>query len=99
MIWTNRDLAGLLPEFLSEHDPRPAKEQIHENYRHGGGWFDFSGFTLELSSGVASLHYPGDRPLLEVARTALREETIVLFEYDWVAIIQPGGDFAVARID
>lgn len=29
------EMLGLLPEFLTEHDPRPAREQFDKNYRHG----------------------------------------------------------------
>ena len=53
---------GFLPSFLSEADPRPAAEQIHANYTHGGGWNprlhgqSFDPVTLALT-------YPGDPPL------------------------------------
>ena len=49
---------GLLPGFLSVDDDRPAKEQLHENYAHGGGWHTLNGFRLEMDR----LYYgPDDR--------------------------------------
>jgi len=87
---------GLLPGMLSEHDPRSAKEQLHAGYPHGGGWQPFEGFKLAANN---ELHYPGDPPTLPLAMTELREELIVLYEHDWVAIIQPDRSFEVCRMD
>lgn len=99
MIWTNIEAAGLIPEFLSEHDPRPAREQIHENYAHGGGWNSFHGFELRQHDGRYAIYYPGDPAMREVSRTSLRDELIVLFQYAWLAVIQPNGTYEIARID
>lgn len=87
---------GLLPNFLSEDDPRSAKEQLNENYAHGGGWLPMEGFKL---TSRGRLSYPGDPPLRALAVTKLRHEAIVLFEHEFVAIIQPDGTFEVARMD
>lgn len=86
---------GFIPTFLSEKDPRPAKEQFHQNYSHGGGWFPMTGFTLE----DCHLQYPGDPPLMPLAMIEFRDETIVIYESAFVCIIQPDGSFAVARMD
>ena len=99
--FTNPGAAGLIPEFFSEHDPRSAREQLHENYAHGGGVRPFQGFTLQSwqSPGEAHLTYPGDPPMREVSRATLRDETIILFDYSWLAIIQPSGDHIITRVD
>jgi hypothetical protein len=81
---------------LSTDDPRPAREQFDANYRHGGGWQPQSGFTL---TGNNSLKYPGDPPFHPLARIQLRDEQINIYEYGYVAIIQPNRSFEVCRMD
>lgn len=93
---------GILPLFLSEADPRPAATQLHEAYAHGGGWQPFKGFTLgrpEADPLTWALEYPGDRPMEAVGFARLRDETVVLFEYSWVAIVAADGAWQVARMD
>ena len=87
---------GLLPGMLNPSDPRPAREQLDDGYRHGGGWDPFHGFKLLKNN---SLAYPGDPPQRALAETWLRDEHVVLYESDWVAIIQPDGSFEVSRMD
>lgn len=96
--FTNQHLAGYIPYFLSENDPRPAREQIDEAYV--GGWHSFKGHTLKYDDGGnAFLEYPEDPPTLEVARAQLRDETLILFQHSWLAIVQPDGSYEIARID
>lgn len=90
------DLLGFLPTFLSERDPRSAKEQFNANYAHGGGWHPLPGFKM-LPSGA--IKYPGDPPLPAVAKGKLRNETILIYPYAWVAILQQDGSYEVARMD
>lgn len=99
MQWTNPQRAGLLPLFLNDRDPRPAREQLHESYAHGGGFQPFEGFDLKRLGVGFALKYPNDPLMKEVARAQLRQELVVLFEYDWVGIIQPDETFVVARMD
>lgn len=102
MIWTllhprmTVEHLGLLPGMLDPSDPRPAREQLDDGYRHGGGWDPFHGFTL-LANG--NLTYPGDPPTRPIAETRLRDELVVLYEHDWVAVIQPDRNFEVCRMD
>jgi hypothetical protein len=86
---------GFIPSFLNEDDPRPAREQIDANYRHGGGWSPFVGFAMTRDV----LCYPGDPPMSALAETKLREETIRVYDYSWVAIVQPDGTWEVACLD
>ncbi len=90
------DHIGFLPLWLNENDPRPAKEQLNEHYAHGGGWRPFDGFKLEDNLSIA---YPGDpaHPALAVMR--LRKELIVVYEFSWVAIIQPDNSYEICRMD
>ncbi len=92
---------GILPEFFDEADPRPAKEQLHERYAHGGGFIPFNGFKLEVDvEGQFSLAYPEDPAMVEIGRAKLHErETIVLFTSSWLAIIQEDGTHVVCRVD
>jgi len=102
MIWVLRhpratpEMLGFIPSFLSERDPRPAREQIDSNYGHGGGWFPSRGMTLGADG---NLHYPGDPPYQLIAETRLRDEVIRFYDCSFVAIIQPDGSFEVARLD
>lgn len=95
-----RAMIGILPSFVSQDDPRPLKEQIHTAYAHGGGWNDFEGFELKKNdNGWYSLCYPDDPPMKEMARIVIRDETLSIFEFSWVAIIQKDMSFCVAMID
>ncbi len=103
MLWINftddPEVAGFIPGFLSVHDPRPAVEQIADNYAHGGGWNSFTHVfrpdfaNLEMHSTV------GDPPIRCMAMSILRGEIIMLFEHDWLVIIQPDGTWDCARLD
>lgn len=88
------DRLGYLPDFLSDHDPRPAKEQFHTNYI--SGWNPFQGFKMNKDYSIA---YPGDPPQKPLAQTKLRDELIIYYQYSWVAIVQPTGDFEICRMD
>ena len=90
------ELLGFIPQFLSPNDERPAREQFHTAYSHGGGWRPFKGFDM-LPNG--NMSYPGDPPTRLIAEAKLRDETIRVYEHAWVAIVQPDGAFEVARID
>jgi hypothetical protein len=85
---------GLIPSFLDENDPRPAKEQFNERYQ--GGWNPFPGFTRGPND---TLLYPRDPPIHPLGIIFFRNEVIVLYEYEWVLIGQPDGSFEVAHMD
>lgn len=89
-----------LPYFWNEADPRPAAEQVNESYVFGG-WQPMQGFSLirNAAGTLWGISYPGDPVLWELSHATLRDETIVLFPHDWVAIIQLDGTFEVARLD
>jgi hypothetical protein len=91
------DILGFIPHFLSPNDPRPAAEQINANYQHGGGWRAQPGF--KLNPVTRALKYPGDPPLLPLAEAHLRDELILFYEYEYLAIIQPDNTFEVCRLD
>ena len=92
---------GILPQFISNSDPRSAIEQIHENYAHGGGWYDFKGFSLDFTKPLheLTLEYPEDPPMEILAFTTLRNEIVALFPRSWVAVIQRDGSFKIVRIN
>ena len=87
---------GYIPSFLDENDPDPARAQFNKNYRHGGGWIPFKGFTM-LPNG--NLKYPNDPPVPLLAETRLRHETIRFYAHSWIAIVQPDGTYEIARLD
>lgn len=88
---------GLIPDMLRTDDPRPAREQFDAAYAHGGGWLPFRGFKFNAKN--QSITYPGDPSLRPLARGKLRDETILIYPNAWVGILQPNGDFEVARMD
>lgn len=107
MVWIAKhprarpDMLGFIPEFFNDEDPRPAREQIHEAYRHGGGWRPFTGFELLPDDRI---RYPGDPPYRMLFETVLHSETdkpevIRLYEFSWLMIMQRDGSSEIARVD
>lgn len=106
MIWTGTypefhpEVLGLIPSFLSESDPRPAKQQLDDNYRHGGGWHPTQGFRLDLPGGGKLISpYEEDMPLRPMAMSRLRDEVLIFYESSFLLILQLDGSFEVARVD
>jgi hypothetical protein len=89
-------MLGYIPGFLFADDPHSATVQLSRAYQHGGGWSPFKGHTM-LPNG--DLKYPGDPPTRLLAEARLREETIRIYDFAWVAVIQPDGTFEVCRMD
>ena len=90
------DHIGSLPHWLNPANPASASEQLHAAYGHGGGWQPFPGFTLEAND---SITYPGDPAHRPIAEMHLRDERVLVYEYSWVAIIQPDRSFEICRMD
>ena len=91
------DNVGLLATMIDEANTNKAAKQFDDNYQHGGGWRNFTGFKLDTET--MELTYPGDPPMLPVAMTTLRDETIYVYPYAWVVILQPDQSFEVSRMD
>ena len=92
-------LMGMIPYMVTPLDPRPAVEQLHEGYAHGGGWHDFDGFKVEEKAGGFTIKYPGDPVYKERARITMRDEKIVIFDHGWVLVVAPGKPHRIARMD
>lgn len=91
---------GDLPNIFLSDDPRPAKQQANERYRHGGGWQQQQGW--KFNKVTKQISYPGDAPLSWLAMTALplSHEIVALYPHDYVIIVRDGdGSFEVARMD
>lgn len=91
------DMLGFLPQMASQFDPRPAREQFHQNYAHGGGWQDFQGFKLNPED--LSIKFTGDPKMLPFATANLGNELIAFYDCSWVAIIQPDQSYSISRMD
>lgn len=89
------DGLGFIPEFMTDANPAPAREQINQTYI--SGWDSFPGFTMDPKT--HTLTYPGDPPMKPLARAWLHDELILFYDCAWVAIVQPDGTFEVARLD
>jgi len=94
-----REHLGLIPYMLNPDDPRIAKEQFDASYAHGG-WHPQPGFELKPNDDLQYLQYPDDPPLKPLAEIHWgRDERVLIYEYGYVAIIQPDGSFEVCRMD
>ena len=109
MLWAQLHLdatpdhLGIIPQFLSPGDERPATEQINQHYI--GGWYPTgASFTLRPAASVErpeslALLFPGDPPLEPLWATRLRDELIVVYEYGFTAVFQQDGSFECDRLD
>lgn len=97
LAFKHPDAWGFIPFMLSEADPRSAAEQLNSGYAHGGGWRPFKGF--QGNAETLSLTYPGDPTLRPLDTVKLRDETIALYPFEWVAVWQAAGTFEVSRMD
>ena len=88
---------GFLPMMISRRDRRPLREQLDTGYQHGGGWQPMDGWTFDPTDG--SMHYPGDPPMPPLLAAPVRDETLIMYDHDFVAIIQRDGSFEIARMD
>lgn len=88
---------GIVPTFLDEDDPRPAREQFDAKYI--AGWNPQSGFKTRPHARGVDLLYPGDPPLECMAMINFRDETILVYDYGYFAVFQSDGSFEAARMD
>lgn len=89
------EMLGYLPFFLDPADPRPAREQFDDHYGRYGGWSPMNGWVLR----DIDIIYPGDPPRPILAKCKLRDETILFCGGAWTVIVQPDGQYEVARMD
>ena len=89
----NSEPWGIILSFLDHSDPRPAREQFDEQYV--GGWHSIKGFSFNTNQ----LTYPGDPPLRAISEVIFCDESIMIFPYAMVLILQPDGSFEVSRMD
>ena len=94
---------GFIPTFINAADPRPAAEQIDEQYQHGGGWRPLKGWEMNTANGVIT--YPGgDPPLTPLFKAEHvlendKKETLYFYDSAWTGIVQEDGSFEVSRLD
>ncbi len=108
MIWVsyhpnfNPDMLGFIPTFLSDEDPRSAREQFDYHYAFAGGWRPQKGFSMD-EAGTLTYGDPNDEdadpPLEVLCESVLREERIYFYHHAYVAIVQKNGSFEVCRMD
>ena len=104
--WTNNEVTGLLPEIIWQDDPRPAREQFNDRYAHGGGWNPMKGWLFKPGpDGEATLVFQSNdeeddaEEYREMSRTTINSEILILFDCEFLAIVQPDGSFEVDRVD
>lgn len=94
---------GYIPSFLSNNDPRPAREQFRENYIDGwrptsAGFKLAPGLMIE-DRDIPALTYHGDPKLPPLAYARLREELIIVYPRAWVMVLQPDDSHEIVRMD
>lgn len=89
---------GEVGKRMTEQSPRSAREQIKGLYPFGG-WQVFPDMEHVEHLGGNVLKYPGDPPMLPIARAKLRDEVICIYEAEFWAVFQPDGTFEMSRLD
>jgi hypothetical protein len=96
---------GTLLNAIRDDSEDDAITQLKRSYASVGGWRDFVGFKLGHKGKGFVLNYANDPPIMEVGRAILRNEFVVLFAYDWVAVLRAGTEnvsrvpMRVSRVD
>jgi hypothetical protein len=91
------DHLGFIAVFCNDDDPRSAREQLNDNYAHGGGFNPTKGFEMAENG---ELSYPGDLPMKPLWNCIIHGEEVRVYEHAWVAIINlKDNSFIVARMD
>lgn len=93
---------GPIPDWLDVMDDRPAKEQLHEAYAHGGGWMPMDGWVFKPETLEAQYNpdaEDADPPYKALASMQFRDELILFYEHSWVGIVQKDGSFEISRMD
>lgn len=92
------DVVGDIKYFASEENTEESLvEQFDRMYSHGGGWNPLDGFELNKDTGA--IKYPGDPEMPPLATAKFRNQTVNVYQYAFVAIIEEDGSFEVARMD
>ena len=89
------ELWGFIPTFLHASNPLSTIEQLDEGYV--SGWRKFDGFTLNKDN--LELSYPGDPPMLPRAVVKFKDDIIAIYDYAWVLVLMPSGEWEVCRMD
>ena len=96
----NVEAAGYIPLMLDANSELDAVAQLDAGYAHGGGWHPFEGFTMRtFRNGQTGLEYPGDPITHEQCRAIVGDETVIVYEHAWVAVVQKDGSHSIARMD
>ena len=86
---------GYIPTFLNENNPKSTIEQFDAGYV--AGWRKFDGFTLNKND--LELSYPDDPPMLPRAVVKFKDDIIAIYDYSWVLVLMPSGEWEVCRMD
>lgn len=95
------DMLGLIPEQITAEDDRPLKEQINENYAHGGGWRPGGMNRCVFHASDGSFTYPGDprQKALAMFVHPTNGETFYYYDYSIVCVVTGDGVAEFSRMD
>jgi hypothetical protein len=76
---------GYIPDMIDPTSEVRFQDQLNITYAHGGGWRPFKGFKFAPST--LEIKYPGDPAHLPIASIKGLTQTLVIYPYGWVGII------------
>lgn len=90
---------GRIPLLIDPNCDDPVWQQVQDNLP--AGWCPVLGEERAKWSLFNDdyLMYPGLPPVAPAAMAYLRSEKILVYPAGWVVVVEPGGDFTVARIE
>ena len=89
---------GLLPLMLSEEDMRSARDQLQWHCAQHSKPVVFTTWGFTFNPKTYSLKADGTAINRPLAKSSLRDETILFYRFSWLVIMQPDDSYVVARI-
>ena len=101
------DAVGLIPAFFDPSDARDAREQIEDNYAHGGGWrphptpehWTFDPQTLTVTYDDKDPYEEPEQYHALASAKLPNGQAIIVFQSAWLLVVDPDGKWQIARVD
>lgn len=92
----SQEMAGYIPFYFNEVDPRDTLEQLREGYELSSGFPPLEYFNKEprkhkFFSFDGSLKYPGDPSQFPIAEATFRDDKIYQYEHEIFAVLRADG--------
>lgn len=90
-----QSLLGMIPFWLDNSEEETAFNALKSQYLYG---FMSESKDTEIEEDGTYL-YPGDPPIYPIVKITRGKETVYIYHYGLVAIVQPNGDSYATRMD